>query len=82
MIEPPIEARAGNDRLDERDEAAPPIREKTILVVDDESEIAEVLGQILEVDGHRVDLATNGADASSASRGGSTTSSSATFACR
>ncbi len=44
-------------------EAAPPIRGKAVLVVDDEPEIAAVLAEMLSADGHAVETAANGARA-------------------
>jgi CheY-like chemotaxis protein len=41
----------------------PPLPAKTILVVDDEIEVAEVLAEMLEADGHQVERAANGAQA-------------------
>ena len=54
---PPAEATARSV------EALPPIRGKSILVVEDEPCIAELLGEILLVDGHHVETAANGAEA-------------------
>jgi two-component system NtrC family sensor kinase len=42
-------------------EAPPPVRDKRILVVDDESMITGVLADMLRADGHQVDSAENGA---------------------
>lgn len=39
----------------------PPIRDQSILVVDDEPEIASVLADLFAIDGHRVETAPNGA---------------------
>jgi two-component system NtrC family sensor kinase len=44
-------------------QAPAPVGSKAILVVDDERELAEVLVEELEHDGHRVEIASNGADA-------------------
>jgi two-component system, sensor histidine kinase and response regulator len=44
-------------------EALAPVESKTILVVDDERDLAEVVVEALERDGHRVEVASNGADA-------------------
>jgi PAS domain S-box-containing protein len=41
----------------------PPLAAKTILVVDDEAEVAEVLADMLEGQGHRVETASDGAAA-------------------
>jgi signal transduction histidine kinase len=42
-------------------EGLPPLRDKAILVVDDEPEIAEVLADLLSLDGHQVETAGSGA---------------------
>ncbi len=42
-------------------EALPPLRERVILVVDDEPEVAGVLADLLSADGHQVETAANGA---------------------
>ncbi len=44
-------------------ESLPPVQGKTILVVDDEPEIATILAELLAEDGHHVDTAANGAQA-------------------
>jgi signal transduction histidine kinase/ActR/RegA family two-component response regulator len=44
-------------------EVAAPVGSKAILVIDDERDLAEVLVEELEHDGHRVEVASNGADA-------------------
>jgi CheY-like chemotaxis protein len=38
-----------------------PLQGRTILVVDDEPTVASILAQMLALDGHRVEVATNGA---------------------
>jgi CheY-like chemotaxis protein len=38
-------------------------QDKTVLVVDDDAEIREVVATVLEDDGYRVDTASNGAEA-------------------
>ncbi len=43
--------------------AAEPARQKSILVVDDEPEVAAILVELLAADGHRVEIAPNGARA-------------------
>jgi CheY-like chemotaxis protein len=63
VIELPIEAHLEPQAADATADAPPPVRGKTVLVVDDEPEIGVVLGQILAVDGHQVDWASNGARA-------------------
>jgi two-component system NtrC family sensor kinase len=60
VIELPLEPRGELGHVEQPAHPEPLIRDKTILVVDDEAEIADVLGQILGVDGHTVDLAPNG----------------------
>jgi len=44
-------------------ERAAPVSPKSILVVDDEPDIAAVLAETLQHDGHKVDLAADGAEA-------------------
>jgi signal transduction histidine kinase/ActR/RegA family two-component response regulator len=44
-------------------EALAPVGSRAILVVDDEPDLAEVVAEALEHDGHRVEVASNGADA-------------------
>jgi signal transduction histidine kinase/ActR/RegA family two-component response regulator len=44
-------------------EAPAPVGSKAILIVDDERDLAEVLVEELEGDGHQVEIAANGADA-------------------
>ncbi|HEU4371331.1 MAG TPA: MASE4 domain-containing protein [Methylomirabilota bacterium] len=44
-------------------EAPAPVGSKAILVVDDERDLAELLVEELEGDGHQVEIASNGADA-------------------
>jgi two-component system, sensor histidine kinase and response regulator len=59
----PVTARpAGADRPAATD-TAPPVGTKTILVVDDERDLAEILGEALGREGHRVEIAGNGAEA-------------------
>jgi two-component system NtrC family sensor kinase len=43
--------------------AAQPVRNKSILIVDDEPDVAEILADLLAGDGHRVEIAPNGARA-------------------
>jgi two-component system sensor histidine kinase/response regulator len=43
--------------------AAPPVGPRTVLVVDDEADLADVLIEELRRDGHRVEFAPNGAEA-------------------
>lgn len=63
VIELPIGARQDTRDADEASGSQPTIRDKTILVVDDEPEIGVVLEQILSTDGHTVDWASNGVTA-------------------
>ena len=58
MVTPPVAATKAAPA-----EVPPPLTPKTILVVDDESEIAAVLAEMLQRAGHRVDVAANGAEA-------------------
>ena len=58
VVPPP----AGADEPDAA-EAPAPVGAKKILVVDDEREIAEVLAEALGLDGHTVEIASNGAEA-------------------
>lgn len=53
---------AGTDEPDAA-EAPAPVGPKRILVVDDERDLAEVLVEELQRDGHRVAIASNGAEA-------------------
>jgi two-component system NtrC family sensor kinase len=57
-VGPPPGPAAGRDDLDA---AAPAVPGKTILVVDDEPAVASLLAEALARDGHKVDLAANGA---------------------
>ncbi len=61
LIELPVEPRAVARPEARAAEAVPPIRGKVILVVDDEPEVAEVMADMLSVDGHHVETASNGA---------------------
>jgi len=45
------------------DEPFPPTSRKTILVVDDEPDVAMLLAEALGLDGHEVDTVFNGTDA-------------------
>jgi len=60
-IELPAAARrvAGGDAATA--DTLPPIGPRTMLVVDDEPEVAAVIAEALERDGHKADVATNGA---------------------
>jgi two-component system NtrC family sensor kinase len=59
-VELPVEApqRADQARVAEQ---WTPVRNKDVLVVDDEADLADLLADILSADGHRVDTASNGA---------------------
>jgi signal transduction histidine kinase len=59
---PVVPGPAGTDRSSAA-ETARPIGAKTILVVDDERELAEVLVEALGREGHRVEIACHGEDA-------------------
>jgi signal transduction histidine kinase len=61
VIELPVLARPGADRHAETTEGLPPIGPKTILIVDDEPDVAAMLAEALALDGHRTEIATNGA---------------------
>ena len=61
-IELPVGAKA-EAAVAPRAETPPPIAPKRILIVDDERDLAEVLGEALRRDGHQVDIASNGRDA-------------------
>jgi len=58
-IELPVDPRTAAPEALEA-EALPPVRGKSILVVDDEAEIAETLRDMLATDGHQVETAVNG----------------------
>ncbi len=58
VVELPVEAQPTVEP--EALEARPVILGKTILVVDDESEVAAVLADVLSVEGHEVETAANG----------------------
>ncbi|MBI3079114.1 MAG: response regulator [Deltaproteobacteria bacterium] len=60
-IELPVEAPPVLTRETRRAEASCPLRGKTILVVDDEPEVGELLADLLHLDGHQVDTVVNGA---------------------
>lgn len=62
-IELPVEAGPVAEPEAPVAEALPPVRKKTILVVDDEPEVAELLVEVLAVDGHQVEAVPNGARA-------------------
>jgi signal transduction histidine kinase len=60
-IELPVEAPPVVKPEVQAGEMLPPVRGKTILVVDDEPEVAGVLADMLSADGHQVVTAANGA---------------------
>ncbi len=61
LVELPVIAPPAAEAEAQAGEAAPPIRGKAILVVDDEPEIAVVLAEMLAVQGQQVETAANGA---------------------
>jgi len=63
VIELPAGAPAGADDAQRAEAGLDPAPGKTILVVDDEPDVAELLCEALLLDGHRVDTANNGAAA-------------------
>ena len=60
-IELPVLVRSAAAVGAETPPALPPLSPKAILVVDDEPDLAAVLAEVLERDGHKVGVATNGA---------------------
>jgi two-component system NtrC family sensor kinase len=58
VTSPPAHAAAGHVGA-----SLPPIRDKAILIVDDEPEVGALLADLLAADGHRADIAPNGARA-------------------
>jgi two-component system NtrC family sensor kinase len=59
-IELPVEDRPATDAEAPGRETRPPTGSRTILVVDDEPEIGELLAEMLAADGHEVETAVNG----------------------
>jgi two-component system NtrC family sensor kinase len=59
----PVTVRPASADAPSATETAPPVGTKTILVVDDERDLAEVLVEALGREGYRVEIASNGADA-------------------
>jgi len=59
----PVTVRPASGDAPSATETAPPVGRKTILVVDDERDLAEILVEALGREGHRVEIAGNGADA-------------------
>jgi signal transduction histidine kinase len=62
-IDLPILARPATAAVTAGVEEAPVVTSRTILVVDDEPDIAATVAEALELDGHKPDVATNGAAA-------------------
>ncbi|MBI3029234.1 MAG: PAS domain S-box protein [Candidatus Rokubacteria bacterium] len=63
VVELPAEAPPRAEPEAARPEAQRPIPGKTILVVDDEPEVAGILAELLAADGHQVETAANGLQA-------------------
>ncbi len=63
IVELPVVAPPAADRAADASDAAPVKRGAAILVVDDEIEVGRLLADLLAVDAHRVDTASNGAEA-------------------
>jgi signal transduction histidine kinase len=59
----PVTVQPANADTPSTTATAEPVGTKTILVVDDERDLAEVLGEALGREGHRIEIAGNGADA-------------------
>jgi signal transduction histidine kinase len=59
-IELPIDLREAATPEAARPASLPPIREKRVLIVDDDQEVAETLEDLLKLDGHYVGLVANG----------------------
>lgn len=59
-VELPVEAPPATVAAASEADAQPPVGGKTILVVDDEPDIAALLSEMLATDGHRVETAGNG----------------------
>jgi CheY-like chemotaxis protein len=62
-IELPRQAPRAADHTAVAAQPGPPVRERKILVVDDEVDVADVLAAMLETDKHRVETAKNGVEA-------------------
>jgi signal transduction histidine kinase len=60
-IELPIDLRETAALEAPRPAALPPLREKMVLIVDDDRDVAETLEALLQIDGHHVELVGNGA---------------------
>jgi signal transduction histidine kinase len=61
VVELPVAVRPAPAAETAAPEAAPLVAPKIVLVVDDEPDVADVIVEVLERDGHTVDTATNGA---------------------
>jgi signal transduction histidine kinase len=59
----PVTVRPASTDTPSATDTAPPVGAKTILVVDDERDLGEILVKALEREGHRVEVAGDGADA-------------------
>jgi len=63
VIELPVLTRETKERATDPEERVPRVAAKTVLVVDDEADVAEILAEALSRDGHTVDDARQGATA-------------------
>jgi len=63
VVELPIESPSAAGSSASTAEALPLVRGQTVLVVDDEPEVAAVLSEMLSLDAHQVDVAANGDEA-------------------
>ncbi len=63
VVELPVGTPPPTDMEARTPDAARPAEGKTVLVVEDETAVANTLAEILRVDGHQVDIAPNGAAA-------------------
>ena len=61
MLTLPVAVASAAAGPDCTEDALPPVGRKTILVVDDELEMAQIVAEALTVDGHEADIAANGA---------------------
>jgi PAS domain S-box-containing protein len=62
VVHLPLSAPSGEERA-ARPAPVPPVRGKRVLVVDDEPMVAELLGEMLVDEGHRIETAANGQEA-------------------
>jgi CheY-like chemotaxis protein len=60
---PVVQGPAQREVVEERETPRPQVGASSILVVDDESSIQTLLRDVLSMDGHRVDVASSGAEA-------------------